>query len=214
MVDQDDGAPVDEKQSRPPTLDDLLRICQALNQAEARYVVVGGMAVIQLGLVRATEDIDLLVESSDENLERLKRALSVLPDNAVREVNPGDLDQYVVIRVADEVVIDLMKSACGIDYASASHEVEVVTIDGVSIPFANARLLWQLKQTVRAKDEIDRVFLRSVLAGQGTEHPPVATESPNQTGAAPRWSIIVVVLALLALLALLIVHFGWGTGAA
>ena len=94
MVDQDDGAPQLEPQSRPPTLEDLLRICEALNRAGARYVVVGGMAIIQLGFVRATEDIDLLVDSSAENLERLKRGLSVLQDNAVRDVASGDLDRY------------------------------------------------------------------------------------------------------------------------
>lgn len=164
MVDQDDGAPLADAQSRPPTVEDLLKICAALNRAGAKYVVVGGMAVIQLGFVRATEDIDLLVDSSDENLERLKHGLSVLPDNAVRDVAPGDLDRYVVIRVADEVVVDLMKTACGIDYRAAAAQIETVRIEDVEIPFASARLLWQLKQTVRAKDEVDRLFLRSLLS--------------------------------------------------
>lgn len=26
-----------------------------------------------------------------------------------------DLDKYIVVRVADEIVVDLMKSACGVD---------------------------------------------------------------------------------------------------
>ena len=40
MVDPDDGAGVE---SRPPLLEDLLKICRALNERGARYVVVGGM---------------------------------------------------------------------------------------------------------------------------------------------------------------------------
>ena len=56
MVAPDDGAPLE---SRPPLLEDLLTIGRALNERGARYVVVGGMAVIHAGFVRATEDIDL-----------------------------------------------------------------------------------------------------------------------------------------------------------
>ena len=64
MVDPNDGATLE---SRPPLLEDLLTICRALNERGARYVVVGGMAVIHAGFVRATEDIDLLVEASPDN---------------------------------------------------------------------------------------------------------------------------------------------------
>jgi len=37
-------------------------------------------------------------------------------------------------------------------------------IEGVSIPFASARLLLQMKQTVREKDIPDRIFLEEKLA--------------------------------------------------
>lgn len=49
---------------RSPTLTDLARICAELNRLNVRYVVVGGLAVIQAGYFRATEDIDLLVGPS------------------------------------------------------------------------------------------------------------------------------------------------------
>lgn len=203
MVDQDDGASLGEAQSRPPTLDDVLKICGALNRAGAKYVVVGGMAVIQLGFVRATEDIDLLVDSSHENLGRLKRGLSVLQDNAVREVDEGDLDRYVVIRVADEVVVDLMKTACGVDYEAAVGEIETVPIEGVDIPFASARLLWRLKQTVRAKDEVDRAFLRGVLSEQDREL--LSSESHRGHRALSRRARgLIGLIGLLALVALLV----------
>jgi predicted nucleotidyltransferase len=161
MVDPDDGAGLE---SRPPLLEDLLTICRALNERGARYVVVGGMAVIHAGFVRATEDIDLLVEDSPENFERIQEALSVLPDKAVREVRPTDLDRYVVVRVADEVVVDLMRSACGVDYAEAIGDVERAVIQGVEVPFASPALLLKLKQTVREKDALDRQFLELLIA--------------------------------------------------
>jgi hypothetical protein len=80
---------------------------------------------------------------------------------------PDDLDRYVVVRVADEIVVDLMKSACGIDYAEAARSVDVVEIQGVHIPFASPRLLWRTKQTLRDKDKVDLAFLARLLEGRG-----------------------------------------------
>lgn len=149
--------------ARPPTLEDLLDLCRRLNAAGARYIVIGGMAIIQHGFVRATEDIDLLVDASAENFEKIKSAMLGLPDGAIREVGPDDLNQYVVVRVADEFVVDLMKAACGVEYAEASGEISFIAIEDVNIPFATPRLLWRLKQTHREKDTLDRLFLAELL---------------------------------------------------
>jgi hypothetical protein len=154
-------------EARPPLLEDLVSLCRDLNREGARYVVLGGMAVIQAGFVRATNDIDLLIDTSPENQERVRRALMALPDGAVRDLEPDDLDRYVVVRVADEFVVDLMKSACGIDYAEASRLVDLVRIQGVSIPFASPRLLWRTKQTLRDKDKVDLAFLARLLESRG-----------------------------------------------
>jgi predicted nucleotidyltransferase len=78
----------DVPEVRPPTIDDVRRICRALEEAGARYVLIGGLAVILHGSERATKDIDLLVDPEPAKVERLKRALSVLEDDAAREVAP------------------------------------------------------------------------------------------------------------------------------
>ncbi len=67
------------------------------------------------------------------------------------------------MRVADEFVIDLMKSAGGMQYDQALPLVEMKNVDGVEIPFASAELLWKLKQTGRAKDALDLLFLKELL---------------------------------------------------
>ena len=152
---------------RVPTVDDLLLLCRLLNDAGAHYVVIGGWAIIQHGFGRATGDIDLLVDSSLENFALIQKAMSALPDGAIREVQPGDLDEYVVIRVCDEFVIDLMKAACGIEYAEASKFISWMMVQDVKIPFANPELLLRLKQTYRDKDAMDREYLRELLRKQG-----------------------------------------------
>jgi hypothetical protein len=160
VVDPDDDTPLE---SRPPTLADVVSLCRRLNEEGARYVVVGGMAIIQAGFVRATEDVDLLIDASADNVGRVKRALMSLPDGAAAEVRDEDVSSYVVVRVADEIVVDLMQAACGIEYAEARQEVEHVELDGVSIPFARPALLWRMKETMREKDRLDRMFLARLL---------------------------------------------------
>jgi len=147
-------------------LTDLLKLCRGLNDAGASYIVIGGMAMVQAGFVRATEDIDLLIDPSAGNQERVRRALMLLPDQAVRDLASDDVDKYSVVRVADEFVVDLMKSACGIEYEEAKADVMFVDIKGVTISFASPELLWKLKQTRREKDQLDLVFLKELLKKQ------------------------------------------------
>ncbi len=152
---------------RPPSLEDLLFLCRSLNAAQAKYVVIGGWAVIHHGFDRTTSDIDLLVEDSPENFKRLRQGMLSLPDGAIREVVPDDLEKYVVVRVGDEFVIDLLKRSCGIEYAEASNFILPVQVQDVTIPFANLELLWRTKQTSREKDQLDRTFLAEMLRKSG-----------------------------------------------
>ena len=70
-------------------------------------------------------------------------------------------------RIGDEVLVDLLKSGCGITYQDAIKDAVVEEMDGVQIPFASASTLWRMKQTPREKDEPDRLFLRELLTSQG-----------------------------------------------
>src|SRR5438552_5555726 len=117
-------------ESRIPLVADLVNICRSRNACGAKYLVVGGFAVIQQGFLRNTGAIDLLIEASSENQARTKMALEILPDKAVRELGEDDLRNYAVVRVCDEVVVDLMVMACAISYSEAEPEIEIANIDG------------------------------------------------------------------------------------
>lgn len=170
----DDHSNPPELEPREPTVEDLRDLCRELNQRGARYVVIGGFAIRAAGYGRRTMDVDLIVAADRDNEARVFAALSTLPDNAVRELQPGELQQHNVIRVADEIVVDLMRTAGGIDYAEASADVVIHHIDGVQIPFASPRLLWRMKAiTHREKDAGDLFFLRQWFAEEGEEPPKI-----------------------------------------
>jgi predicted nucleotidyltransferase len=157
-VDQEPDVP----EVRPPTVDDVLRICRALDEAGARYVLIGGFAVILHGGERTTKDVDLLVDPAPENVERLKRALSVLEDNAAAEIDRSDLERYAVVRVADEVMVDLLAAACGVTWADAIPSALRVDVEGTTVVVADRATLIRTKQTVRPSDAADRAWLEAL----------------------------------------------------
>jgi len=119
------------------------------------------------GFPRATIDIDLLVDPSDENISKIKNALSCLPDNAAKEVSPDDVKKYEVVRVADEIVIDLLKKACDITYEKAG--IEYFEFKGTRIPIADISTMIKTKQGIRPRDKEDLSFLMSVLEDEDTQ---------------------------------------------
>jgi hypothetical protein len=151
--------------TRDPNLLDVVGLCRELNRLGAKYVVVGGFAIIRQGYTRTTTDIDLLVDDEPGNQQLVLKAMESMPDQAVKELEGADLRDYIVVRVADEVLVDLMTRTCGISYKEAESEIEWLEDEGVRIPYASKKLLWRMKQTHRDKDELDRIFLREKLRG-------------------------------------------------
>ena len=172
MDDEIPDSETPDLEPRAPVEADLVALCRRLNELGARYVVVGGLAIISAGHSRTTGDIDLLVDSSLENEAKVYSALEIFSDNAVRQLDPGDVAKYVVCRVADEVLIGLMGSASGIEYAEAAREIVVREVQGVAIPFASPLLLWRMKRhTHREKDRPDLLFLRQLFEADGITPP-------------------------------------------
>jgi hypothetical protein len=180
MADADSTTPLSSSECREPVLEDLAALCQALNRAGAHYVVIGGFAMRAAGFIRSTMDIDLLIETGLQNEQRVIEALMTLPDKAVREVKPGEVEEYGVVRVADEFLVDLMKSGCGVMYAEACRDAAWQEVQGIRIPFASPQTLWRMKQTPREKDIPDRLFLRKLLEARGVPlAPPDAVRLPG-----------------------------------
>jgi hypothetical protein len=157
-------APENPPSARAPTPEDLARIAARLNDLGARYAVVGGFAMAHHRLVRPTMDIDLLVDPSVENVKRVCEALAVLEDRAALEMDPSDVGKYMVVRVADEIVVDVMASAAGVTLSEL--ELELGEVGGVVVPYPTAAALLRTKQTVRDKDVPDRHYLEALIRGE------------------------------------------------
>jgi hypothetical protein len=92
----------------------------ALNDARARYLVVGGYAVIFHTEPRFTKDLDVLVEPTRANAARVLRALAAFsaPIDAVTIEDIVDPDLVYQIGVAPNRV-DVLSKISGVTFGSA-----------------------------------------------------------------------------------------------
>lgn len=149
-----------------PSFGSLLHVCSLLNKHDARYLVIGGYACILHGLVRTTEDVDILIEENEANYLKVRDALAELPDHAAKELTIRDFTDNLVIKVADAVEVDISRRAWKVDYASAVKDSKRRTIDGIEVPYLDIPSLILSKQTYREKDVADRVQLERLKPPQ------------------------------------------------
>lgn len=152
-------------------MDALARLPELLTALEAEhveYVLFGGQAVNLHGILRYTDDIDLFVAPTPENVARLRQALRrIWADPAIEEIRAEDLaGEYAVVRYGapDDFYIDLV-SRLGEAYAFADIEWEWVERGGVRARLATPRMLFQMKKgTVRPIDRADAADLKAKFA--------------------------------------------------
>ena len=147
------------------TDDPLLRLLGRFRDERVEYVLVGGQAVRLNGYLRATEDVDVLVKPTRANGERVIRALNFLA--ASRELDAGwfapTADGNVEnIRVADDLVVDLLFSANGETYESVQPYVRELTIEGTPVKVLNIDGLLKTKTDYREKDLLDKQVLSRI----------------------------------------------------
>lgn len=140
----------------------LLRVCSLLNKHGAQYLIVGARACWLHGYVRATLDVDILIPEDLENHKRVIAALSELEDHAAAELTPQDLVENVVVKIADEVEVDVSTRAWKVRYTDAIRSSLKTTIEGIEIPYLDVKTLIESKSTERDQDKVDVQRLRAL----------------------------------------------------
>lgn len=153
-------------------LDPTMKVLQALQSEEARYVVVGAVALNLLGLARMTRDLDIFVDPASENVERVKRALSsVFSDPHIDEISASDLaGEYPAVTYVPpegDFSIDIL-SRLGEAFAYADIEAQVLSFGGLRVRVATPAMLYRMKKdTVRLQDRADAERLREHFGLEG-----------------------------------------------
>ena len=156
-----------DERTRAATYEDVKRVAELLEREGVEYALIGGYALALQGIVRLTEDVDILVEPTVENARRWVAALSQLPDGAAKELTGDDTlhTEHYAIRVNDEFTVDVMNSASGlgwkdlVPYRTRIDGINVVSLEGIL----------RMKEKGRLKDQADAEAIRRALAGAHDE---------------------------------------------
>lgn len=151
------------EEARKATINDLKTVIKALNEAGAEYLLIGGYGLHMHGIARTTSDIDIVVPATEESGERVKRALMVLPDKSAKDIPVEWFKDGETIRLADEIVVDIMFTACAETYESLSKYAVKADLDGIAVNTVNLEGLLLTKRSPRGKDITDRQILETAL---------------------------------------------------
>ncbi len=111
-------------------LNRLLDVFRSFQQHDVRYVVIGGIASVLYGVPRATFDVDLLIEATPENAERLLRALLDAGLATASLTSPDDLLAHEITIFKDRVRIDVQTSTPGLSFQQAWDRRQVMSYEG------------------------------------------------------------------------------------
>jgi hypothetical protein len=141
---------------------DLLR---ALNEEAVEYLIVGGYAVIKYTEPRFTKDIDIWVNATPENAERVVRALTRFgaPLVGVTREDFANVELIYQIGMAP-TRIDIIMGVDGLEFSDCWPRREVINWDKVETNFISIRDLIANKEKVgRPQDLIDLDNLRTAI---------------------------------------------------
>ncbi len=144
--------------------DELLKLLRAFEAEGLEYVLVGATAMGLHGVIRATEDVDVFVRATAENLARLRNALHSVyeGDASIDEIRDADLlGEYPSVRYyppTGDMFLDVM-TRLG-EATIETVESEIKEIEGIRVCVATPRALYRMKKaTIRPLDRRDAAVL-------------------------------------------------------
>lgn len=144
---------------------EFINLISALNGHGVRYILVGGFAVNFHGYHRTTGDIDLWMDDSKENRQKLIDTLDVLQYGYFEELlEVPMLPGYCEIILDSGIYVDLMDRIMGFESASFDKCYQRCawhSIEDQRVPFLSFRdLLASKSSSHRLKDKLDAQELR------------------------------------------------------
>ena len=135
---------------------EYLNLVRLLNEEKVEYVVLGGHAVIAHGYLRTTGDIDIFVNPTPENAEKIVLALEKYGfTNGEFEVSDFTLVPNYLSFNRYDGWIDLMTFTVGVTFEECYQNKIELEVQGVKIKFINLRELIKNKKTLGRPQDLN-----------------------------------------------------------
>lgn len=142
------------------------RILEDLNEAAVRYVLIGGIALIRHGVVRATRDIDAVFDPAADNVARIQSLASkwqaTRPDGSPIPDGGISANRSIHLKTAEGDLDLVSEEAAGFPFEDLLSRAEVKKVDGVEAPICSLADLVAMKRAVgRERDLADLADLEA-----------------------------------------------------
>jgi hypothetical protein len=138
----------------PPDFSEFLKL---LNSRSVRYLLVGGYAVSYYGTPRATGDIDVWIDRTPENADKLVRVLMDFGFDVPGLCPELFMKEHNVVRLGTPPLrIELLTSISGVEFDACHQARSVVNLGDVEVSFIGIeQLKINKKASGRLKDLAD-----------------------------------------------------------
>lgn len=114
-------------------LNQLRDVFSSLQRNEVKYLVIGGIAAVLYGVPRATFDLDILIEATPKNAQRLLDALLEAGLGTASMTTAEALLSHEITIFSDRVRVDVQTATPGLDFAEVWRRREVMKYRGQEI---------------------------------------------------------------------------------
>src|SRR5258708_11088961 len=115
-------------------LNRLQDVFASLNRHNVRYLIIGAIAAVLYGVPRATFDLDILIEASSENVDRLLKAFLAAGLRTAALTTAAEILANEITVFKDRVRIDVQTSTAGLVFADAWTRRTMMAYHGETFP--------------------------------------------------------------------------------
>ena len=135
-------------------MDDYEELIASLNAKGVEFIVIGAYAVGYHGYIRATTDMNLVVNPAPENAAKIAAALK---DFAGVEIDPAQIKEKTLIELGrDPNSVDIITTMIGVTWEQAWASRVMGEVGGQPAPFLSRECLIANKlATGRERDRLD-----------------------------------------------------------
>ncbi len=146
-----------------------LKLLRNLLEFNVKFILIGGHAAIYYGVNRNTGDIDILVEPTKENGQRLLDALRKM-ELEIPKIAPEEFQSELVLSFGlSPDAADILTFTPGIEFNSAFRNAQIIDFSGLKIPVIDIKDLIKNKESLQRKgeksllDKYDAEVLKKIL---------------------------------------------------
>ncbi|MEP6819029.1 MAG: DUF6036 family nucleotidyltransferase [bacterium] len=149
-------------------LDQLQSVFASFQRNDVRYLVIGGIAAVLYGVPRATFDLDILIEPTKENAQKLLDALIEIGFGTAQMTSAEEIVETEITIFTDRVRLDVQTFTPGIRFEDAWPQRVTMTYAGQELAVVSLADL--IRSKTAAGREVDLEDVR-ILTSEERKNP-------------------------------------------